>query len=122
MGHYIIPGKAGTGAFLLVGLICKGARYCSYEDMYITAILVMIQCYNCLLAISLLLLYVSIVLPYSKLINQILTSVFLLFGARRFEHVALPPFAFRYEGFRPSKSDLSLTHLGVTAVTLNIQM
>jgi hypothetical protein len=53
MGHYIIPGKVGPGVFLLVGLFWKSARYYSYEDMYIKSILVMILCYYCLLAISL---------------------------------------------------------------------
>jgi hypothetical protein len=75
--------------FLLVGLFWKSARYYSYEDMFVEAILVMI-CYNCLLAISLLLLYVSIVLSYSKLLNtHISTNVFLLFGARRVEYATI---------------------------------
>jgi hypothetical protein len=53
MGHYIIPGKVGPGVFLLVGRFWKSARYCSYQDMYIKSILVMILCYYCLLAIYL---------------------------------------------------------------------
>jgi hypothetical protein len=66
MGHYIIPGKVGPGVFLLVGLFWKSARYYSYEDMFIEAILVMI-CYNCLLAIS----FVVTVCEHCVILQQI---------------------------------------------------